>query len=75
MSVWKVMLATVAGMAPLCFAQAYLAEELLTAFPLLVYPLLAICAVYALIVIWLLSKLMKKSAEDPSHNRSGETVI
>jgi hypothetical protein len=70
------MLATLAGMAPLCFAQAYLAEELLTAFPLLIYPLLAVCAVYVLVVIWLLNKLMKKSNGDPSrHDRSGETVI
>ena len=69
LSVWKVMLATLAGMAPLCFAQAYLAEGLLTAFPFLIYPLLAACAVYALIVIWVLTKLMKKSPDDPiCHN-------
>jgi uncharacterized membrane protein YdjX (TVP38/TMEM64 family) len=76
LSVWKVMLATLAGMAPLCFAQAYLAEGLLTAFPLLIYPLLALCAVYLLIAIWLLSKLVKKSTDDQSRrDRSGETVI
>jgi uncharacterized membrane protein YdjX (TVP38/TMEM64 family) len=68
LSVWKVMLATLAGMAPLCFAQAYLAEGLLTAFPLLIYPLLAVCAVYALVVLWLLSKLVKKSTDDPSRH-------
>ena len=54
------MLGTLAGMAPLCFAQAYLAEELLTAFPLLVYPLVAACAVYALVVLWVLSNLLKR---------------
>jgi uncharacterized membrane protein YdjX (TVP38/TMEM64 family) len=70
LSVWKVMLATLAGMAPLCFAQAYLAEGLLTAFPRLIYPLLAVCAVYALVVIWLLSKLAKRSTVDPGRDGS-----
>jgi len=64
--VWKVMLGTLAGMAPLCFAQAYLAEGLLTAFPLLIYPLLIACAVYAVIVLWVLSKLVRGSANEPS---------
>lgn len=74
--VWKVMLATLAGMAPLCFAQAYLAEELLTAFPRLIYLLLALCAVYAAVVLWLLSKLLKKSTKNASrHDHSSETVI
>ncbi len=43
---WKVMLGTALGMAPLCFAQAYLADELLSAFPNLVWPLIGLCAVY-----------------------------
>ena len=68
LSVWKVMLATLAGMAPWCFAQAYLAEGLLTAFPTLIYPLLALCAVYALAVLWVLSKLMKKSTDPLPEN-------
>ena len=60
----KVMLGTLAGMAPLCFAQAYLADGLLTAFPALIYPLLAACAIYALVVLWVLSKLLRKSKDD-----------
>lgn len=59
LSVWKLMLGTLAGMAPLCFAQSYLADGLLTAFPLLIYPLVAACAIYALIVLWVLSHLLK----------------
>ena len=39
-----VMLATAAGMAPLCFAQAWLAEGLLAAFPNLIYGLVVACA-------------------------------
>ena len=58
LSVWKLMLGTLTGMAPLCFAQAYLAESLLTAFPALVYPLVAACVVYGLIVVWILARLM-----------------
>ena len=60
LSVWKLMLGTLAGMAPLCFAQAYLAEGLLTAFPLLVYPLVAACMVYGLVVVWVLINLVKR---------------
>ena len=65
LSLGKVMLGTLAGMAPLCFAQAYLADGLLTAFPALIYPLLAACAIYAVVVLWVLSKLVKKPTDDP----------
>jgi uncharacterized membrane protein YdjX (TVP38/TMEM64 family) len=60
LSVWKLMLGTLAGMAPLCFAQSYLADELLTAFPLLIYPLVAACVVYGLVVIWVVISLLKR---------------
>ena len=56
LSVWKLMLGTLAGMAPLCFAQSYLAEGLLAAFPFLIYPLVLACGVYALVVVWVLCK-------------------
>lgn len=55
--VWKVMVATLAGMAPLCFAQAVLAESVLTAIPQLLYPLLAACAVYAVAVCVVVRRL------------------
>ena len=55
--IWKVMTATLFGMAPLCFAQAWLAENLLSAFPQLVYPLLAACAVYVVVVVVVLRRL------------------
>lgn len=60
LSVWKLMVGTAAGMAPLCFAQSYLAEGLLTAFPLLIYPLVAACVAYGVIVIWVLGNLLKR---------------
>jgi uncharacterized membrane protein YdjX (TVP38/TMEM64 family) len=58
MPVWKLMLGTCAGMAPLCFAQSYLAEGILSAFPNLIYPLVAACIVYSVIVLWIMSKLL-----------------
>lgn len=58
--VWKLMLGTLAGMAPLCFAQSYMAEGLLTAFPRLIYPLVAACVVYGLVVVWVVINLLKR---------------
>lgn len=60
--VWKVMLGTLAGMAPLCFAQAYLAKGILTAFPRLIYPLLVACAIYTVVVLWIVNRLMTNNS-------------
>jgi uncharacterized membrane protein YdjX (TVP38/TMEM64 family) len=49
--VWQVAAATLAGMAPLCFVQAWLADSLFDAFPRLIYPLLALCGLYAVLII------------------------
>jgi uncharacterized membrane protein YdjX (TVP38/TMEM64 family) len=57
-STWKVMLGTLIGMAPLCWAQAYLADELLTAFPRLLYGMLVACAVYAVVAVLALRRAM-----------------
>jgi len=51
---WKVVLGTLLGMAPLCWAQAYLADGILRAIPQLLYPLLLLCVLYAAIIVWLL---------------------
>jgi len=61
---WKLMLGTLLGMAPLCWAQSYLAAEILTAFPKLIYPLLAACAVYSVVVILVARKMMKQIATE-----------
>ena len=55
---WKVMAATAFGMAPLCFAQAWLADGLLTAIPELIYPLLAACVLYLVFVVVVLKKML-----------------
>ncbi|MEO2014860.1 MAG: VTT domain-containing protein [Fuerstiella sp.] len=56
--IWKVTAATGCGMAPLCFAQAWLADGLLTAIPELVYPLVAACVLYLVFVIVALKKML-----------------
>ncbi|MBS0260715.1 MAG: TVP38/TMEM64 family protein [Planctomycetes bacterium] len=62
MPLWKLMLGTALGMAPLCWAQAYLAGELLTAFPNLIYPLLIACVIYTFCVIVVARRLLKQTA-------------
>ena len=57
--VWKVMLATLAGMAPLCFAQAYLAESVIEAVPQLIYPLFALGAAYLLFAVCVIHRLFR----------------
>lgn len=64
MSTWRVMLGTLFGMAPLCFAQAYFAEELFTRFPVLLYPLAVVCLFYVLYVVRILARLRPLSSED-----------
>jgi uncharacterized membrane protein YdjX (TVP38/TMEM64 family) len=62
MPLWKLMLGTLLGMAPLCWAQSYLANEILTAYPKLLYPLLAACVVYAIVVAFVVRKMMNQVA-------------
>ena len=62
MPVWKVMTGTLLGMAPLCFAQAYFAQEILIKFPRLIYPLILLGVVYAIYVIKTIRQLAKQGA-------------
>jgi uncharacterized membrane protein YdjX (TVP38/TMEM64 family) len=57
--VWKVMLGTLLGMAPLCWAQAYLAHGILRAIPQLLYPLLILCGIYAGVAVWVIGRLYR----------------
>lgn len=68
MSLWKLLLGTTLGMAPLCYAQAYLAEGLLEAYPRLIYPVLLAGLAYALVVVWAVKKMVGRSdtANQPS---------
>jgi len=55
--IWKVMFATGLGMAPLCFAQAWLAESLFVAYPWLLYPLLIAGAIYVIAIVVVIRQL------------------
>lgn len=59
-----VMLATAAGMAPLCFAQAWLAESLLAAYPNLIYGLVIACGIYFVGVVWVVRGLTARPGVD-----------
>jgi uncharacterized membrane protein YdjX (TVP38/TMEM64 family) len=57
MPVWKLCAGTALGMAPLCWLQAYTADRLLSAFPRLLYPLIGLCGIYAVIVLFVIWRL------------------
>jgi uncharacterized membrane protein YdjX (TVP38/TMEM64 family) len=57
MPVWKLCVGTALGMAPLCWLQAYTADRLLSVFPRLLYPLLVLCGIYAVIVLFVIWRL------------------
>lgn len=51
---WRVGIATLLGMAPLCFAQAYLAQEIFAILPGAVYVLALLAAIYVVVLgAWL----------------------
>lgn len=62
MRVSTVMIGTAIGMAPLCFAQSYLAESLFDIFPWLIWPMLVACAVYVIVVLAIIWKLRPAAA-------------
>jgi uncharacterized membrane protein YdjX (TVP38/TMEM64 family) len=63
-----VMLATAAGMAPLCFAQAWLAESLLAAYPNLIYGLVIACGAYFVAVLWVVRGMMTGAGRSAAAN-------
>jgi uncharacterized membrane protein YdjX (TVP38/TMEM64 family) len=62
LAAWKVMAGTMLGMAPLCFAQAYFAQEIFAAFPSLIYPLILLGLVYAAYVARIVRQLAVSGA-------------
>ena len=55
-SPWKVAAGTLAGMAPLCYAQSYLAEQLFDVLPGSMWIVIVLGAAYAAFVIWILAR-------------------
>jgi len=60
--VWKVMTGTLLGMAPLCFVQAYFAQEIFAVFPRLIYPLILVGILYVLYVVKIIRQVTKQRA-------------
>jgi uncharacterized membrane protein YdjX (TVP38/TMEM64 family) len=52
--VWKVVVGTLVGMAPLCYAQAYVADRLFSVMPGSLWIVVAMGVAYAAAIIWLL---------------------
>ncbi len=57
MSLGTLVLGSTIGMAPLCYLQAYLSLELFTAFPWLLWPLIAGCGLYVVLAVVAIRKL------------------
>ena len=66
-----VMLGTMLGMAPLCFAQAYFAETIFSVFPWLLYPLIIVCVLYVFYVV----KLVRDVSPSRTASRTGESSL
>ncbi len=62
MRLGPLLLGTTAGMAPLCWIQAYAAAGLVEAFPWLIQPLLALALVYVVAAIWLLRRVLTRTS-------------
>ncbi len=65
--IWKIMLATCLGMAPLCYIQAWLSKSLITAFPGLIYPLTVACVVYVIVVAIVVRRMIRSKPECSEH--------
>ncbi len=64
MSLPRLLTATGLGMAPLCFAQAYLAESLLESMPWLLYPLIVAGVAYVVWAVVVVKALVRQSPDD-----------
>jgi hypothetical protein len=56
MPAWKVAAGTFAGMAPLCYAQAYLADRLFRVLPGSLWIIAGLGIAYAAAVVWVLTR-------------------
>ncbi len=63
MPAWKVTIGTLAGMAPLCYAQAYLADRLFRILPGSLWIIAGLGLAYAVAVVWLLTRAGRRGSE------------
>ena len=61
-----VMLSTGIGMAPLCFAQAWLSDSIFNKWPQLLWPLLILSAAYLIVVTVVVARLLRPKRSDAS---------
>jgi uncharacterized membrane protein YdjX (TVP38/TMEM64 family) len=61
---WKVAAGTLAGMAPLCYAQAYLADRLFRILPGSLWIIAGFGVAYAVAVIWVLTRARRPTGGD-----------
>lgn len=59
-----VMIATTLGMAPLCYVQAFIAEELFEYFPWLIWTLIVACLIYIVFVVIVVRRLVNTSGDN-----------
>lgn len=71
-SIWRLMLGTAIGMAPLCWAQACLANNILESFPQLLLPLMLLCGVYVVIALWVLRRTMRELPRQHVESLNGQ---
>ncbi len=62
MPLWKLACGTAVGMAPLCWGQSYAAQQLLAAFPNLIYPLGILGFVYVAVVFAVMLRVLRSPA-------------
>jgi uncharacterized membrane protein YdjX (TVP38/TMEM64 family) len=61
--VWRVAAGTLIGMAPLCYAQAYLAERLFDALPWSLWIVVGLGAAYGVAVIWIIAAVGRRTRD------------
>lgn len=61
---WKLLLGTALGMAPLCWIQAYAADQFLRWYPELLWPLLCLCFIYVGVALWMIIRLAARPVAD-----------
>jgi len=59
-----VMFGTLLGMAPLCYGQSFIAEELVEIVPWLIWPLMVACLIYIVVVVIIVRRLVTTSKEE-----------
>jgi uncharacterized membrane protein YdjX (TVP38/TMEM64 family) len=66
--IWRVMLSTGIGLAPLCFIQSWLSDSLFNKWPWLLWPLLAFGVVYVVVVALIVNRMLRPNVSASESN-------